>query len=752
MILRAKNAYAILATLPIVCFLLMFAKPMFAQVPPPYVECDKTDYPEFQSLRPYQKSPCKLKATELAQFCGNDLSIGESVSSSQSTSPNSASNCKLVGGGKYKCTYKETGIHKYYNIDVKDIQVPILGNTEEVINSQQQDAELDDAQKMNDYVSWYLNGVNGRAEYNPLLENDTDIRKIIDFSGPIKKLLPQQIQNDARIKQIEKAEVPEERHNQVVGCIYGASIPITNPFTGDRITVGGFPTNCYGNQASGPIGSIINWVAGIAKKEIMLSEYKEKQYQPPKITDFPDFQEYLIAYERWRGKSCGMFTIYVPIIGEQKIVLCFDNILKPNFYAKLFQNIPLTSTEDRKGLLNVSSNLIADDPNVKIDNVVIISEPAPLFISHTEEVTELASQLQVTFVPYGKSGQGAATNTTDPPENEGCTLLNVRTNKGDETFPGALEIDLTYDVEYSCNFDAFELGTCKKNLTLALGTFTETPKAEEIWERLVAGPAAIFKKIFPKIGKGTEFGAILDIPGSSKVTYTGDVNQSAEVYFPHLGGLDEYLLTGIQTLLRPKGYGEQISWGSPDDLTSCGTGLKKLNPPSGTTSKASSYFSKYIKPKLNDKLMDIYAQAEKKTGVPCEVLAGVHHMEGSNNMNQSLQNGGALSGSLLQSAIQAGNEIKAKVGGNIKDWNSLIKALSYYNGGGNRNCGRGVGYTGPCPPPIGIDDPYPMAWLDSQHLNMWLIYCADYTQCSPFPPFERPGALAVAIEVMKSSK
>jgi hypothetical protein len=219
------------------------------------------------------------------------------------------------------------------------------------------------------------------------------------------------------------------------------------------------------------------------------------------------------------------------------------------------------------------------------------------------------------------------------------------------------------------------------------------------------------------------------------------------VYFPHLGGLDEYLLTGIQTLLRPKGYGEQISWGSPDDLTSCGTGLKKLNPPSGTTSKASSYFSKYIKPKLNDKLMDIYAQAEKKTGVPCEVLAGVHHMEGSNNMNQSLQNGGALSGSLLQSAIQAGNEIKAKVGGN-----SLIKALSYYNGGGNRNCGRGVGYTGPCPPPIGIDDPYPMAWLDSQHLNMWLIYCADYTQCSPFPPFERPGALAVAIEVMKSSK
>jgi hypothetical protein len=128
-------------------------------------------------------------------------------------------------------------------------------------------------------------------------------------------------------------------------------------------------------------------------------------------------------------------------------------------------------------------------------------------------------------------------------------------------------------------------------------------------------------------------------------------------------------------------------------------------------------------------------------------------MEGSNNMNQSLQNGGALSGSLLASAIKAGNEIKGKVGGKISNWNQLITALARYNGTpGNSNCGRGVPYTGPCPPPEGIDNPYPMAWLDSRHLEMFLIYCADFTQCSPYPPFERPGALAVAIEVMKSSK
>lgn len=733
-----KNAIFLMA----VIFFFLLASPLEAQVPSNSIDCTNTSSKEFHSLRPYQKSACEEKVKDTAQFCGNALSVSDSVSSAQLIAPVVASNCKSIGNGKYKCEYSKKDVNRYFNIDVSDIEFPILGNTEDVINSTNQNESLNDAEKMNEYVSWYLNGVNGRAEYRPLSDNDEDIRKLIDFSGPLKKLLPLEIINNAKIEQIEKAGKPDERHDQIVGCYYGVSLPVFNPFTGENIVVGGIPVSCYGDG-----------IADKLKTELRLSDWNNDSRKPPKASDpeFDDLQDYLVAYEEWRGNTCIAPTI--PFFGGVKVVICIDNFLKPNYYSKLFQNIPLSSTEDRKGALTIDSkNVTASDPDVKIENVDLIVKRAPLWFSHTEEVVGTSSLLQTTYVPHGQSGEGSATNTVDPPENEGCNLLNVRTNPGEETFPGALEVDITYDIEYSCTFEAYEYGVCNKGVTINLGTATETPQIEEIWERLVGGPASIFKKIFPKIGKGTDFGAILDIPGSSKVTYTGDVNQTSEVYFPHLGGMDEYLLTGIQTLLRPKGYGEQISWGSPDEITSCGTGLKKLSPPGSSTSKASDYFKRYIKPKLTDKLMDIYAQAEKKTGVPCEVLAGVHHMEGSNNLNQSLQNGGALSGSLLQSAIQAGNEIKAKVGGKISNWNQLITALSRYNGGGNRNCGRGLGYTGPCPPPEGIDDPYPTAWLDSRHLEMWLIYCADHTQCTPYPPFERPGALSVAIEVMKSSK
>lgn len=744
MSLPAKTICALLA--PFLAFILFPGK-VLSQIPAASIDCNKTSSTEFHSLRPYQKSACEKEIKDTAQFCGNALLVSDSVSSAQLISPSLATNCSAIGNGKYKCEYSAVERHRYYNINVSDIEFPILGNTEDVANSQDQSESLNDAEKMNSYVSWYLNGVTGRAEYPPVeIDSQEGVQKTVDFSGPVKKLLPQQIQNDARIQQIEDATSGSpERHNQIVACTYGVKFPFINPFNNNQIEIGGIPGPCYEK----------NIFASFFKVEHRISEWKDETKQPPKASESPDLSSYLAEYERWKGYSCFTPTVpaFIPFIGGQKVVVCVDNLFKPNYYSTLFNYIPLSSTEDRKGALTIDSKSItSDDPNTKIENVELIVERAPLWFSHTEEVVGLSELLQTTYVPYGQSGEGGATNTVDPPENEGCKLLNVRTNPGEETFPGAIEVDITYDIKYSCNFDADELGVCDKNVAINLGTATETPQIEEIWERLVGGPASIFKKIFPKIGKGTEFGAILDIPGSSKVTYSGDINQTSEVYFPHLGGLDEYLLTGVQTLLRPKGYGEQISWGSPEEITSCGTGLAKLSPPGSSTSKASDYFRRYVKPKLNDKLMDIYAQAEKKTGVPCEVLAGVHHMEGSNNPNQSLQNGGSLNGSLLASAIQAGNEIKAKVGGKIGNWNQLITALSRYNGGGNRNCGRGLSYSGPCPPPEGIDDPYPTAWLDSRHLDMYLIYCADFTQCSPYPPFERPGALAVAIEVMKSSK
>src|SRR3990167_8726521 len=166
-----------------------------AQVPPPYVACEDTASPEFHSLRPYQKSACNQKVQDTAQFCGNRLVLTDRVTRIQTIPPSIAPNCRKIEEGRYRCSYSVTGKTASYEIDLSQASLPILGNTEKVANSQNQSEDLDDAVKTNNYVSWYLNGVIGRAEYQPLSDSAEDMRRIIDFSGPIKKLLPQEAQN-----------------------------------------------------------------------------------------------------------------------------------------------------------------------------------------------------------------------------------------------------------------------------------------------------------------------------------------------------------------------------------------------------------------------------------------------------------------------------------------------------------------------------------------------------------------------------
>jgi hypothetical protein len=109
--------------------------------------------------------------------------------------------------------------------------------------------------------------------------------------------------------------------------------------------------------------------------------------------------------------------------------------------------------------------------------------------------------------------------------------------------------------------------TCTKNIDIALSTTSNTPNIDSIWSRLVAGPEAIFKRIFPKTNTEGSVGKIIDIPGSTNISYSGSgVNQAdASLKFPHIGGISEYFLKGIQTALRPKGFGDPITFGPNDN-------------------------------------------------------------------------------------------------------------------------------------------------------------------------------------------
>jgi hypothetical protein len=533
-----------------------------AQVPPPYISCEDVDSPEFHSLRPYQKSPCNQEPTETARFCGNRLVLTDTVTRIQTTPPTVASNCFSLGGTNYRCTYS-TQETANYKIDLSEADFPILGNTEDVTNSQSQTEGLDDAEKTNQYVSWYLNGVTGRAEYPPLSDSEEDIRKLVDFSGPIKKLLPQETQNQLRANTVKKAlatksDSADYRHDQVIGCTYGVEI-----FGAE---IGGIPGPCYESGIRSTLPRV----------EHRLSEWKN--HIPPKASDFDDFQDYWKEYQEWRGKACVQFEI--PFLPGKKVLLCGENPFSPNYYSNLYSYIPFSSTEDRVGEVSVDSQNVAPaSEGLEISNVNLVTTPAELFFSHTEEVADLASILQLTFVPSGQSTTGGASLVSP---SEACDLQNIRTNKGDSLFAGEITGNLSYNAEFYCDYDVNEVNpTCRKDVSIGLGVVTETPKADEVWQRLVAGPAGIFKRIFPKVGEGGAILGILDMPAATNVTYSGSglvsagnpgvrSGEDAELYFPHIGGVAEYFQKGIQTILRPKGFGEQILSGAPGTFPSSG--------------------------------------------------------------------------------------------------------------------------------------------------------------------------------------
>ncbi len=178
-------------------------------------ECSPENSDEPSSLRPYPGDPCYKKVSG-ALLCGNDLIVTDQITA---TPPEGFAGCQKNEGDPrttkddtFNCQI-ETGRRGFsLAVDASEAELPIAGNTE--------DKDLTDVDKVNEYVSWYLNGVIDRTENWPLTDkSEEDRSKIINFSGPIRKLLPLEIQNEARSEQVMAAQgESQERHNQLVYC------------------------------------------------------------------------------------------------------------------------------------------------------------------------------------------------------------------------------------------------------------------------------------------------------------------------------------------------------------------------------------------------------------------------------------------------------------------------------------------------------------------------------------------------------
>ncbi len=610
-------------------FLLVFIFPYFSTVKAQICKKGECHY-----LRPYPTEPINVTSGELANFCGSDLTITQTATVKYNPDD---PNCTFNGTNKITCSYQKP-IDDRVVINLENANLPIMGNTEEVKNTENDEDIITDAEKVNEYVSWYLSGVPFKKEYgfpNPT-ESDLDTeeqKNLLNYSGPIAKLLPQEIQLAKRIETIERVSgknlnddnitPPKDRNNQTVVCTKTELDTLLLPATlewaleklgigrehsvpcpeGEKIKLSEWEKDLsvINNLISAELSvmklfaKIIPSVPGDIIQKVISENKPWNSRLPPlswgKDSDGNPFDDltYKKAYNEWRGKLC----IIIPL---PRMLVCVENILIPNKWADLFSYVPLSSTEDSKGQVNITSASFSTE------------KPSDLFFSHMEKSDELASLLRETYLYEGAGGDMLGEVSYSGIETpKSCSTVEVRSNKGDNLFATEIVGKLSYNASFTCDYVVSENAhdplscnicsakkcvfnslatsncnveynecesdlecadfvggvvnnTCTKTFQIPLSTRSYTPKVENIWSKLVAGPTSIFKRIYPKVG--TQIGIIKDMAGSTLVDISvGGTKTTGELKFPHLGGISEYFLKGIQTALRPKGYGETISFG-----------------------------------------------------------------------------------------------------------------------------------------------------------------------------------------------
>lgn len=618
----SKNLCVVLLTFLSLSLLLLLPSSVWAQVPGVEFPCDKTANPEFHSLRPYQTGVCG--EANKASFCGNSLIFTENYKDF----PECYSQAPEDEGG-FLCKVNKTVPAHSLSVDMQGGQLPILGNTQQVTNSQSSQDILDDAQKVNEYVSWYLNGVTDRAEYGA----NEDI-KTVNFSGPIKKLLPQAIQNQQRIDTITKATT--ETSNQIVVCANGSNA-VACP-QGEKVRL-----KEWNDGSLSLFNTFFNWLG---------SNIWDKKY-PPLPWQFEKDIYFQKAYNEWRGKTCAI----VPVINR---LVCIDNPLVRNKWADLFPYVPLSSTTDKKGQEVVIGVEFAGGGETKIINTNYDSPAsANLYFAHTQEVKDLSEFLNSSYIPKDVETQPVPETT----ETNQCQVVDIRANAGDDLFPGAKKVpdikipNITYTItqvpcekkiEQFChtNLDGTRIClpkttvTCEANVEITANMDTHVPNVNEIWSTTVADSTSTFRKIFPKVEEGAPVSCIADIPGATSINYQvvegnlsnfknpGDSpSTSPELYFPHLGGIYEYFLKGIQTALRPKGYGEPLTNGqfcSNSSNIKCGE-LPDLPKASGSC-QLGSVSSRVGN--IPQSLKDIVSAAAQTYKVPPNLILGIMYGEG----------------------------------------------------------------------------------------------------------------------------
>lgn len=604
---------------------------------------------EYHSLRPYPASPCDQRPVVTPALCADDL-VARVEYTFQNCNP---------GNGGGLCTYNVTTDNIEITLGIQNAELPIVGNTEDVPNSVRSDNTIGHTTRMNEYLSWYLNGITSRAEEEdeltvqqgrvpPLSQSQIEdrINEVINLSGPLKKLLPYALQfnEDCRptlqdpfacvgrrfsvegYREQQKLEAGNTRHNQIVLC--------TNQLDF-------WPRACYRTD-----------------NEV-------------------------------RRRMVGESTLDARLLGQ---------------HNRLFSFIPFSSTEDRVGTLSadrrgyvVEGGEGTEDGGTGVDPQSIVFTPNPtlettnglnipfrrLYFAHVQEVDELGDILQGTFVPLGEERAPTMVQPgidqqrlspfcepiEEPISNPGDNLYGALQRDGGEPVQGTLSFSASFNCEFpdpvpnqqcinDCVFNnpsspdpaypdglsyclarqcaPVAVSECTRTVLIPIQVQVSTPLADNLWSRFVFGPTSIFRRMFPRIGEGAPIEEILDIPGESNISYSasggstqgtasnisvrpiagnpyeGNSN-TGSIYFPHLGSLHEYFLNGIQCALRPRGLCGNEEFAS--DL-----------PPGGASQPGTCRIDGSAI--MSQELRNIIANAARWANIPVELLITVVRGEG----------------------------------------------------------------------------------------------------------------------------
>ena len=434
--------------------------------------CTTEDNSEFHPLRPYPGEPCDpliprskpaanypvdshsglppnipLSKDDFTTQLSKDYQLRNSVAFScgNSLTPNTPERFDVAlgeprpdGASQNKQICRRNGNHVTCEVvenfdltlDLRDANIPILGNT--------QTQGLTDAQKMTEYLSWYLNGTVQSVEQKP----NPSTYRLINFSGPLQKLLPFDLKNLLRNTLVDSPVLGQPRtgpssggeyHNYIVGCkknldfdyavsLVTQALPATlegivdtfkfivalvqiiidKPAAIANILSGNFTdpalvpiltdlTNLQsGPQAWEKFKTALNTISLDAAEACSTSTDFRRLADfigklPPDPTKYDDFAAYWRDFMNWRGKY------NVPLLGPQNIPNFFGSIIGLEFdpfnafnrveqdvWAQLFQNIPFSSLEDTTGEVVISVSPDTHHANQQGKDVLPEHELQPL--------------------------------------------------------------------------------------------------------------------------------------------------------------------------------------------------------------------------------------------------------------------------------------------------------------------------------------------------------------------------------------